>query len=160
MSHLKLAVAAGALSAALITTVATAASSPLALGPAANGKAKTYVGYYDGHKDTYVVTDVSSKSQAAALHVNYSPPLAKFKGAPAQYFIQGPAAKGQLAVFGSEPGEDDYNPLWEEIVVKWKASATPALLLKDDQIDALAKAGKLTETDAHIVFNAPIIKVG
>jgi hypothetical protein len=62
-------------------------------------------------------------------------------------------------VFGSEPGEDDYNPLWEEIAVRWKAGVTPVLLHQDDQIDALAKAGKLTETDLHIVLNAPITKV-
>jgi hypothetical protein len=36
----------------------------------------------------------------------------------------------------------------------------PVLLGQDDQIDALAKAGKLTLTDAHIVLNAPILKVG
>jgi hypothetical protein len=78
MSQLKLAVAAGALAAALVTAAASAASSALDLGPAANGAATTYLGYYDGHKDTYVVTDVSSKSLAATLHVDYSPPLARF----------------------------------------------------------------------------------
>ena len=82
------------------------------------------------------------------------------KGAPRQFFIEGKAAPGQISVFGSEPGEDDYNPLWEEIAVTWKAGVTPVLLHKDDQIDALQKAGKLTETDLHIVLNAPITKVG
>jgi len=36
--------------------------------------------------------------------------------------IEGRAAKGQLSVFGSEPGEPDYNPLWEEKFVTWKAA--------------------------------------
>jgi hypothetical protein len=58
--------------------------------------------------------------------------------APAQYFIQGAAAAGQLAVFGSEPGEKDYNPLWEEKLVTWKAGAKPVLLTSDNQINALA----------------------
>jgi hypothetical protein len=66
----------------------------------------------------------------------------------------------QLSVFGSEPGEDDYNPLWEEFFVTWKAGAKPVLLVKDDQIKALAKKGKLTLRDAHVVLNAPIVKVG
>jgi len=58
--------------------------------PPRKGTAKTYAGYYDGHKDTYVVTDVSSKSQAAAMNINYSPPLAKVKGrARRSNFIQG-----------------------------------------------------------------------
>ena len=136
-----------------------AASSPL-LGPASHASQTTYRGYYDGHKDTYLVTDVSSKSQATALHVNFSAPLARVKGAPPQYFVRGKAAPGQLAVFGSEPGESDYNPLWEEVFVTWKAGAKPVLLVKDDQITSLAKEGKLTVKDAHIVVNAPITKVG
>jgi hypothetical protein len=151
---------------AVVVTVAAgaaaayAASKPLLLGPASPEQQATYKAYYDGHKDTYLVTDVSSKSQAAALHINYSAELASVKGAPAQYFVKGRAVRGQLSVFGSEPGESDYNPLWEEFFVTWKASAKPILLVKDDQIKSLAKQGKLTLRDAHIVLNAPITKVG
>ena len=158
----KFLVAAGALLAltAVGAISAAGATGPLQLGPAAHASQLVYQGYYDGHKDTYLVTDVSSKSQAAALHVNYSSALAAVKSAPAQYFIQGAAASGQLAVFGSEPGASDYNPLWKELFVTWKAGAKPVLLLSDNQILALAKAGKLTVRDAHIVLNAPITKVG
>jgi len=119
-----------------------------------------YKGYYDHHIDTYLITDVSSKSQATAMHVNYSAELKSVKGAPKQFFVRGRAAKGQLTVFGSEPGESDYNPLWEEIWVTWKPGVKPVLLGQDDQIDGLEKKGKLTEKDAHIVLNAPILKVG
>ena len=70
------------------------------------------------------------------------------------------AASGQLSVFGSEPGESDYNPLWEEFFVQWKAGSQPVLLVRDDQIKGLSKQGKLTLRDAHIVLNAPITKVG
>jgi hypothetical protein len=119
-----------------------------------------YRGYYDEHIDTYLITDVSSKSQAKAMQVNYSAELKSFKGAPRQFFVRGRAAKGQLTVFGSEPGEADYNPLWEEVWVTWKKGVKPVLLVGDEQIDSLAKKGKLTEKDAHIVFNAPILKVG
>jgi hypothetical protein len=77
-----------------------------------------------------------------------------------QYFIMGRAAPGQIAVFGSKPGESDYNSLWEEIFVTWKPGVKPVLLHRDDQIDKLAKEGKLTMKDAHIVVNAPITNVG
>jgi hypothetical protein len=140
--------------------VATAGSGPLMLGPATPHAQPTFKAYYDGHKDTYLVTDVSSKAQATALHINYSAEIGRAKGLPAQYFVRGKAAAGQLSVFGSEPGESDYNPLWEEFFVTWKASSKPVLLVKDDQITALAKKGKLTLRDAHIVLNAPITKVG
>jgi hypothetical protein len=119
-----------------------------------------YKGYYDHHIDTYLITDVSVKSQARALHVNYSAGLKAVKGLPEQYFVKGRAAKGQLTVFGSEPGESDYNPLWDEVWVTWKPGVKPVLLGQDDQIDKLAKEGKLTMTDAHIVLNAPILTVG
>jgi len=139
---------------------AAAAGGPLLLGPSSHTRQVTYRGYYDGHKDTYLITDVSSKTQATALHINYSAALSGFRGAPAQYFVSGRAAPGQLAVFGSEPGESDYNPLWEELFVTWKPGVTPVLLLSDDQINAAAKAHKLTIRDSHIVLNAPITKVG
>lgn len=146
--------------AATATVAAAATSGKLALGPASHAEQTTYKAYYDGHKDTYLVTDVSSKSQAKAMHINYSGGLALAKGLPDQYFVTGKAAPAQLSVFGSEPGESSYNPLWEEMFVTWKAGASPVLLVKDDQIDSLAKQGKLTVRDAHIVLNAPITHVG
>jgi hypothetical protein len=106
------------------------------------------------------LTDVSSKSQASALHINYSAALKDVKGAPFQYFVMGQAAAGQVAVLGSEPGESDYNPLWEEIDVTWKPGVKPVLLTSDNQINALSKKGELTMKDAHIVLNAPVTSVG
>jgi hypothetical protein len=144
---------------ALVTGAAFAATGGLPLGPPSTMKTRDFKGYYDGHKDTFLATDVSSKAQAAALHINFSREIGKVRGAPAQYFIRGRAARGQLSVFGSEPGEADYNPLWEEFFVTWKPGVTPVLLVKDDQITALAKSKKLTVENAHVVLNAPITKV-
>jgi hypothetical protein len=119
-----------------------------------------YKGYYDKHIDTYMLTDVSNKAQATAMHMNYSAALGKIKGLPLQYFVKGRAAKGQLTVFGSEPGESNYNPLWAEVWVTWKAGVTPVLLGRDDQINSFASKGKLTIKNAGIVLNAPILTVG
>ena len=150
------------LSLAVVASAASAYASGtlLPLGPATKSRQLTYRAYYDGHKDAYLVTDVSSKAQARALHINYAAELGYVKGLPAQYFVKGPATSGQLSVFGSEPGESDYNPLWEEFFVTWKPGTKPVLLVKDDQIKELAKKGELTLRDAHVVLNAPIIKVG
>jgi len=145
--------------AALLAGSATAAS-PLRLGPETHMQLSLYQGYYDGHKDGYVITDVSSKSQATALHVNFAATIKNVKAAPPQYFVIGRAAPGQLAVFGSEPGEANYNPLWDEIFVTWKAGVTPVLLKSDTQIEALAKKHMLTMKDPHIDLNAPITSVG
>ncbi len=145
---------------AVAVPVSYAAGSPLLLGPAAKAQIPTYQGFYDAHKDTYLITDVSDKSQASALHVNYSAALGTVKGAPLQYFVQGRAASGQITVFGSEPGGKDYNPLWTEVFVTWKSGSTPVLLTSDNQINALAKSGKLTVRATSIVLNAPITHVG
>lgn len=163
MPRIRTLTALGMAAGALLAIGAASAASPLGtnLGPSMRGgTVKTYLGYYDSHKDSYMITDVSSKSQAAALHINYSAALDSVKSAPRQFFVMGKAAPGQLTVFGSEPGESDYNPLWEEVFVTWKQGVKPVLLLEDDQIDSLQKAGKLTETDAHVVLNAPITRVG
>ena len=152
---------AGLVAVGAVTVAAAYASGPgLKMGPEQQIKRPAFQGYYDGHKDTFLVTDVSNKTQAKALKANYSAAIGRVRGAPAQYFVRGAAAKGQLSVFGSEPGESDYNPLWEEFFVTWKPGVTPVLLVKDDQIKSLAKAKKVTLKDAHIVLNAPITKVG
>ena len=119
-------------------------------------------GYYDGHIDTMLSTDVSDKAQAASGHINYSAallsvPPSKF---PALYMITGAAAPNQPMVFGTEPGETDYSPLWDETIVRWKAGVTPVLLVKDDQIKALADQGKLTIDPTPVVLNCPIVKMG
>jgi hypothetical protein len=121
--------------------------------------------FYDGHKDTYLLTDVSDKAQAsqlAMLHINAAPVLRSVPAvaAPNIYFVRGKAATSQIPVLGSEPGESSYSPLWTEVIVHWKANAHPILLVRDDQIDALAKKGDLTETSTKVIVNAPVTHVG
>lgn len=145
--------------AAAFAVTASAAGGPI-MGPAASISRPAFHGYYDGHKDTYLNTDVSSKADATAMHINYSAKIGTVKGLPEIYLVQGRAAAGQLAIFGSQPGEKNYSPLWAETILTWKAGATPVLITSDTQINKIEKTGKLTERDAHVVLNCPIIKVG
>ncbi len=132
------------------------------MGPTSTISRPAFHGYYDGHKDTYLNTDVSDKAEAMAMHINYAPVLktVPLKAAPEIYLVQGKAAAGQLAVFGSEPGETSYSPIWKETILTWKASATPVLITSDTQIDKLEKKGVLTERATSIRLNCPIIKTG
>jgi hypothetical protein len=155
----KIALTIGATLAATVAATAYAASGP-AMGPSTGILRPAFHGYYDGHKDTYLNTDVSNKAEAKAMHINYSATIGKVKGLPEIYLVQGRAASGQLAIFGSEPGESNYSPLWSETILTWKAGATPVLITSDTQIDKIEKAGMLSERDAHVVLNCPIIKVG
>jgi hypothetical protein len=132
------------------------------MGPQTTVKRPAFHGYYDGHKDTYLNTDVSDRAEAMAMHINYAPVLktVPLSSAPEIYLVQGKAAGGQLAVFGSEPGESSYSPVWKETILTWKASATPKLIKSDTQVDKLEKKGTLTERATSIRLNCPIIKVG
>ena len=155
---------AGLLFAATATAVGAAITATPMMGPIM-GPAKTinrpaFLGYYDGHKDTYLNTDVSSKKDATTMHINYAARLKSITGLPEIYLVEGRAAPGQLAVFGSEPGEKDYSPLWSETILTWKPGATPVVIKSDTQIDKIEQTGVLTERDAHVVLNCPIIKVG
>jgi phage tail sheath protein FI len=161
-SRLVLSAAAGfALSATTVGAALTAAPmmGPI-MGPAKTVNRPAFVGFYDGHKDTYLNTDVSSKADAKTMHINYSARLKSISGLPEIYLVEGRAAAGQLAVFGSEPGESNYSPLWSETILTWKAGATPVVITSDTQIDKIEKTGKLTERDAHVVLNCLIIKIG
>jgi len=132
------------------------------MGPARAIERPAFQGYYDGHKDTYLNTDVSNKADAKAMHINYAPILnsVPLKTAPEIYLVEGKAAAGQLAVFGSQPGEPTYSPVWKETILTWKASATPVLIKSDTQINQLEKKGGLTERSTSVRLNCPIIKVG
>jgi hypothetical protein len=132
------------------------------MGPQSTLERPAFHGYYDGHTDTYLNTDISNKAEAKAMHVNYAPGLKSvpLKSAPEIYLVEGKAAAGQLAVFGSEPGEATYSPIWKETILKWKASATPVLIKSDTQVNQLEKKGGLTEHSTSIRLNCPIVKVG
>ncbi len=152
-------VAAIAFAASAAAALATVEGGPV-MGPMTMMARPAFHGYYDGHRDTYLNTDVSSKAEAKAMHINYSARIGRVKGLPEIYLVQGRAAPGQLAIFGSEPGETSYSPLWSETILNWKAGTKPVLITGDTQIDKIEKTGKLTEHDAHVVLNCPIVKVG
>src|SRR6266446_7488788 len=143
---------AGVVLAVAATTVDASITAGPVMGPAKTISRPAFQGYYDGHKNTYLNTDVSSKSGATMMHVNYSARLASIKNLPEIYLVEGKAAPGQLAVFGSEPGEKNYSPLWSETILTWKAGATPVLITSDTQINKIEKTGKLTERDGHVVL--------
>ena len=155
-----------ALMLAILAATAAAYGSLTASGPRMGPQTPitrpAFHGYYDGHKDTYLNTDVSNRADAKAMHINYAPVLnsVPLKSAPEIYLVQGKAAAGQLAVFGSQPGETSYSPIWKETILTWKASATPVLITSDRQINQLEKKGGLTERSTAVRLNCPIIKVG
>ncbi len=130
------------------------------MGPMSMTSMTAFTGYYDDHKLLYVSTDTSSKDEAARDHINYAPSLAKsLSSANEIYLVTNGRYASRGAVFGSQPGKDDYTPLWQEVRVTWQNPSQAVPLGKDDQIKSLAKSGKLTLTMTGTVLNCPIIKV-
>ena len=115
--------------------------------------------FYDAHRDVVVVSDAYPQAAAVTFHANYAPSLGAVKPAsqPAWYIVRGPAAPGQIAVLGSEPGESDYSPLWQTVIIRWKPGVTPQLLTSDNMILALAQKGELTITKTAVIVNATVI---
>jgi hypothetical protein len=147
------------LSACLVPLVAGARISTDAVHAAK--MAPTFQGYYDGHLDTYLSTDVSDKAQAAMMHINYPPVLKAALGkSTSLMYMTSMNMMTAPVVFGAEPGSSDYSPLWQEVLVTWKTGVTPVKLLKDDQIKALAKKGDVKLTFTSVVLNCSIIVVG
>jgi hypothetical protein len=105
------AMAAAACSKSSTPSVTSQSAAPTATIPTATtiSEPVTY-GYYDSDGDTMLSTDVSSKAEADAKHINYSPALITRPANtfPSLYQIMGPAAPNRPVVFGSEPGESDY----------------------------------------------------
>jgi hypothetical protein len=149
-----------------LSVVIAAASSSVALAtsgspPKSAVSTMPMQAYYDGHKDSILSTDVSSKSLAQAENINFAPGLRLVPlSTPKIYFVMGNAASGQLHVLGSQPGESDYSPIWREVDVQFKSGQTPVLLTSDTQIDQLVKKGVLAEHKTSIRRNCPVIAVG
>jgi hypothetical protein len=156
----RLVLAIAAVSAGMVAAVSYAAGGPMMMGPTHTISQPAFFGYYDGHKDVYLSTDISSKAEASMMHINYSASIATVKNLPEIYLVEGRSAPGQLAVFGSEPGEKDYSPLWTETILTWKKGSKPVLITSDNQVNKLEKTSGLTERPGNVVLNCPIVKVG
>ena len=125
------------------------------MGPTSKISRAAFHGYYDGHKDTYLNTDVSDKADAKAMHINYAPVLktVPLSSAPEIYLVEGKAAARQLAVFGSEPGETSYSPIWKETIlnleVAWRLWAS-STILRMSKLNWAASCSRIARTSSTI----------
>lgn len=130
------------------------------MGPMSMTSTTAWTGYYDGHKVLFLSTDTSSKTEAVRDHINYAPGLVKaLPTASAIYMFTNGKYASRGPAFGSQPGESDYTPLWQEVLVTWKDPSKAVFLGSDNDVHAMAKAGKVTLTMTGTVLNCPIIKV-
>ena len=147
--------------------LAACASAPSADGPRAHFPLLR--GWADGQEVTYVTTDISDATVAKAKNANFVPALANALPARSGQrsmvdkvyavtnFTQGSVFASAPAPLGHLNRDTAYSPLWQMVMVSWRAGQPPHTLKSQEQIlDAAEKGLVLLETTS-VVLNCPII---
>ena len=139
-----------------LISIATAAAIALAIPTASQALDKAQI--QRALDDAYA----KYKDIKEGANADYIPALAKVnpKKLPEIYIVRGKAAKGQLMILGSQPGESNYSPLWVETFVHWVHGAKPLVIKSDTQINKLEGKGMLKERGSSIILNCPVTSVG
>ena len=128
-------------------------------------------GFADGNQIFYITTEVSDEKLASYLsnltnsRVVYTPAL---KYTPAQSFaniyeftngIKGSGPEGfQPNVADSQPGDNNYSPLWKVNLVTWNNGTTPRELTSEEDIVNAIKNKELTIKPTNIIVNCPFVQ--
>ena len=128
-------------------------------------------GYVNGSEVFYITTDVSDNRTAAHLtnitgfKVNYAPVLAQSPNASIANIyefkngINGTGPQGfQPNVADSQPGNENYSPLWRTNLVEWEQGVTPRELKSQSDIISAQKNGELTIIPTNIIVNCPFVQ--
>jgi hypothetical protein len=128
-------------------------------------------GYVNGSEVFYITTDVSDNRTAAHLtnitgfKVNYAPLLAQAPNASIANIyefkngINGTGPQGfQPNVADSQPGDENYSPLWKTNLVEWEQGVTPRELKSQSDIISAQKNGELTIMPSNIIVNCPFVQ--
>ncbi len=128
-------------------------------------------GFADGNEVLYITTEVSDEKLANYLsnltnsRVVYTPAL---KYAPAQSLaniyeftngIKGSGPEGfQPNIADSQPGDNNYSPLWKVNLVTWNDGITPRELTSEEDIVNAIKNKELTIKPTDIIVNCPFVQ--
>jgi hypothetical protein len=82
---------------------ASSSGGGLTMGRSSTLNRQAFQGYYDGHKDTYLNTDVSDKAEATAMHINYAPGLKAVPVSSAPEIISSRAVPREVSSPSSAP---------------------------------------------------------
>ena len=97
--------------------------------------------------------------------MNYAPALAQSPNASIANIyefkngINGTGPQGfQPNVADSQPGNENYSPLWRINLVEWKQGVTPRELRSQSEIASAQRDGELTIKPTNIIVNCPFIQ--
>ena len=128
-------------------------------------------GFADGNEVFYITTEVSDEKLANYLtnltnsRVVYTPAL---KYAPPQSLaniyeftngFKGSGPEGfQPNIADSQPGDNNYSPLWKVNLVTWNNGTTPRELTSEDDIVNAVKNKEITIKPTEIIVNCPFVQ--
>ena len=129
------------------------------------------MGYANGEEIFYISTEASVAEVASDLtdltgfRVVYAPALEftpKESLAQIYAFTNGVDGSGvfgfQPQVVDSQPGDDNYSPLWNVNAVTWNEDSEPRELKSEMDIFKAQSNGELSVEEADVIVNCPVIK--
>ena len=166
--------AGGGLAAAL-SGCSTATLAPNTQGAGLSLTMPVLRGWFDGEEVLYLTTDISRADVALDKGANFAPRLAAALSGGAA--VPGRASSAdkvyvvtnfeQGSVFASAPlpvgpGSRDtaYTPLWQMVMVSWRAGPSPRPLKSQEEVLDAAEKGWVQLQPTPVVLNCPIVQRG
>lgn len=153
----------GLLGCALAPTPKTALSVSLPLSP----------GWFDGQPVFYITTEVSDAAVAREKGAIFTPRLADAlpvagsgqrnptdRVYAVMNFDQAPVFASAPLPVGPDNRDEAYTPLWQMVMVSWRAGATPRALRSQEEVLAASEARQLDLTLTRVVLNCAIVHRG
>lgn len=136
------------------------ASPSNAQAPAASVPVRTYTGYYNDTAVYFAAFETNSANFAAANGVVFAPRLSQINdGAlPRMIFFMNGADR-QTVVLETQPGQPDYNPLWQVVSAWWVGSEPMPLITSFGAATQRNQQGRLAVQQTGIVLNAPVFMI-
>jgi len=136
-------------------------ASPLrAQAPANSVPVRTYTGYYNDTAVYFAAFETNSASFAATNGVVYAPRLSQVNDAalPRMIFFMNGVDR-QTVVLETQPGQSNYNPLWEVMSAWWVGPEATPLITSFAAAAQWNQQNRLLVQQTGIILNAPVFMI-
>jgi hypothetical protein len=128
--------------------------------PANSVPVRTYTGYYNDTAVYFAAFETNSASFAAVNGVVFAPRLSQVNDAALRrmiFFMNGTGR--QTVVLETQPGQSDYNPLWQVVSAWWQGPEPMPLITNFAAAAQWSRQGRLLVQDTGIILNAPVFMI-
>jgi len=121
---------------------------------------RIYTGYYNDTAVYFSAFETNDANFATTNGLVYAPRLTQVnESALPQMIFFNNAAGRQTVVLQTQPGQPDYNPLWQVVTATWSGATAMPLITNYAQAVQLNQQGSLLVQRTGILFNGPVITV-